>query len=335
MRKFYSTLSLLAAAVLTLPGTAHAQANKLVVAMPTTPPNVVHMPVLIAKELGLYKGVDVTTINLEGGVYTYRAMVAGSADVALSGGAFTIVGRAKGAPTKLILANAPKLEASMVVNKDIKTLADLKGKRIGIQEPGGFADVLSRGVLRVAKIDIKDVNFVSIASEDVPALVSNQVDTAILHVEQVIVAQSKLPSLHPVAQLWEIQPNNLNTVMVVTEKNLAEKRAALQAFVKANIQATRLIYTDKAKVLPAIIKHTQLPKDVAEQTLDYMIKNCIWDANHGLGPKRVDFTADLMVKVGNIPPDKAAKYDDLVDLSFANEAIKELGEWKGPVCPSD
>ena len=335
MRRLYLTLAVVAAAALALPGAANAQNNKLVVALPTTPPNVVHMPVLIAKELGLYKGVEVSTIQLEGGVYTYRATVAGSADVALAGGAFAIVGRAKGAPTKLIIANAPKLEASMVVNKDIKTLDDLKGKRIGIQEPGGFADVLSRGVLRVAKIDPKDVHFVSIASEDVPALVADQVDSAILHVEQVIVAQSKLPSLHAVAQLWEIQPKNLNTVMAVTEKTIAEKRAALAAFVKGNIEATRLIYTDKTKVLPAIIKYTQLPKDVAEKTLDYMIKNCIWDANHGLGPTRVNFTADLMEKVGNIGQGKVPAYDDLVDLSFANDAIKELGEWTGPICPSE
>jgi NitT/TauT family transport system substrate-binding protein len=333
MRKIH--LMVVVLATLTLPGAVQAQVNKLIVAMPTTPPNVVHMPVLIAKELGLYKGVDVTTINLEGGVYTFRAMVGASADVALSGGAFAIVGKSKGAPTKFILANAPKMEASMVANKDIKTLDDLKGKRIGIQEPGGFADVLSRSVLRVAKIDPKDVYFVSIASEDVPALVANQVDTAILHVEQVIVAQSKVPSLHAVAQLWETQPKNFNTVMAVTEKTIADKRAALQAFVKANIEATRMIYTDKAKVLPVIIKHTQLPKDVAEKTLDYMIKNCIWDANSGLGPTRVNFTADLMEKVGNISPGKVPAYDDLVDLSFANDAIKELGEWTGPICPSD
>jgi NitT/TauT family transport system substrate-binding protein len=327
----------LALAALLITPTAQAQTLKLIVAMPTTPPNIVHMPVLIARDLGLYKkaGVEVDTINLEGGVYTYRAMVSGNADVALAAGAFSIVGRAKGAPTKLILANAPKLEASMVANKDIKTLADLKGKRIGIQEPGGFADVLSHGVLRVAHIDPKEVNFVSIASEDVPALVANQVDTAILHVEQVVIAQSNVPSLHAVAQLWEVQPKNLNTVMAVTEKTIADKRAALQAFVKANIEATRLIYTDKEKVLPSIIKNTQLPKDVAERALDYMIKNCIWDANHGLGPTRVNFTGELMEKVGNIPHGKVPSYDDLVDLSFAKKAIEELGEWKGPVCPSD
>ncbi len=334
LHRLYSTLAVTAA--LALPGVASAQNNKLIVALPTTPPNVVHMPVLIAKELGLYKkyGVEVSTIQLEGGVYTYRATVAGSADVALAAGAFSIVGRAKGAPTKIILASAPKLEASMVVNKNIKSLEDLKGKRIGIQEPGGFADVLSRGVLRAAKVDPKDVHFVSIASEDVPALVADQVDTAILHVEQEMVARSKVPSLHAVVRMWEIQPKNLSTVFAVTEKTVAEKRAALLAFTKANIEAVRLIYTDEAKVLPAVVKYTEQSKEVAKETLDFMIKNCIWDANSGIGPTRINFTAQLMEKVGNIPQGKVPKYEDLVDLSFSNEAIKELGEWKGPVCPS-
>ena len=125
----------------------------------------------------------------------------------------------------MILANMPKLEASMIVNKDIKTMADLKGKRIGIQEPGGFADMLARGVLRAAKIDPKEVNFVSIATEDVPALVAGQIDTAILHVEQEIIAQQKIPSLHAIARLWEIQPDNLYNVLAVTEKTDPGKAA--------------------------------------------------------------------------------------------------------------
>jgi ABC-type nitrate/sulfonate/bicarbonate transport system substrate-binding protein len=331
-----SLLAAVAVAALAAPGIAAAQ-TKLIVALPTNPPNVVHMPVLIAKELGLYKkaGIDVDTIRLEGGVFTYRATVAGNADVALAAGAFSIVGKAKGAPTKLILASAPKIEASMVARDTIKTMEDIKGKRIGIQEPGGFADVLSRGVLRAAKIDPKEVHFVSIASEDVPALVADQVDTAILHVEQEIIARSKVPSLHAIARMWEIQPKNLNTVFAVTEKTITEKRAALKALVKANIEAVRLIYTDKAKVIPAIVKYTELPKDVAEQTVDFMIKNCIWDANSGLSATRINFTAQLMANVGNLDKDKVPKYEDLVDLSFADEAIKELGEWTGPVCPSE
>jgi ABC-type nitrate/sulfonate/bicarbonate transport system substrate-binding protein len=331
-----SVFTLFAAAALAMPGAANAQSNKLVVAMPTTPPNVVHMPIHIGIDLGLFKkaGADVSTVPLEGGVKTYRAMVAGNADIASASGPFSIVGLAKGAPTKVLLANMPKLEASMVVNASIKSMADLKGKRIGIQQPGGFADVLARGVLRAAKIDPKDVHFVSIASEDVPALVANQVDTAILHVEQEIIAQQKVPGLHAVARLWEIQPKNLYNVYAVTNKTVADKRAALKAFVKGHIEATRLMYTDKAKVMPVIIKHTGLPADVASKTYDFMVKNCIWDANDGLAADRVNATAALMTRVGNIPEGKTPKYDDIVDLSFAREAIKELGEWKGPVCPT-
>ncbi len=144
MRKLYSTLVALAAAALALPGAAHAQANKLVVGLPTTPPNVVHMPVIVAKELGLYKkyGVDVETVQLEDGVKVFRAMLAGNIDVGMSPGAVTIIGVSNGAAVKTILANSNKFEASMIVRDNIKTMADLKGKRIGIQQPGGFADLL-------------------------------------------------------------------------------------------------------------------------------------------------------------------------------------------------
>jgi NitT/TauT family transport system substrate-binding protein len=326
-----------AAALAAVPALASAQQNNLIVAMPTTPPNIVHMPVHIANELGLFKkyGLTIKVVELAGGVYTYRAMVAGSADIASASGPFSIVGKSKGATTKMILANMPKLEASMIVNKDIKTMADLKGKRIGIQEPGGFADVLARGVLRAAKIDPKEVKFVSIATEDVPALVANQVDTAMLHVEQEIIAQQKIPSLHAIARMWEIQPDNLYNVMAVQDKTIKEKRAALKAYVKGHIEATRLIYTDRAKVVPVIVKYTKLPKDVVEKSLDLMVAKCIWDANHGLGPKKVNATGALMERVGNIEKGKVPKYEEVVDLSFAQESIKELGEYKGPVCPSE
>jgi ABC-type nitrate/sulfonate/bicarbonate transport system substrate-binding protein len=213
-------------------------------------------------------------------------------------------------------------------------MTDLKGKRIGIQQPGGFADINSRAVLRAAKVDPKDVSFVTIATDDVPALVANQIDTAILHVDQEMFAKSKIPGLHAIARMWELQPKTLYLVDAVSEKTIKDKAAALKAYVKAHIEATRLIYTDKAKVLPVIIKHTGLPPKIAEEALDFMIKECIWDANTGLGAERVNFTGGLMEKVGNIEKGKVPKYEDVVDTSFAKEALKELGEWKGPVCPS-
>ena len=336
MRKLYSTLAAVAAATFILPGAAGAQVNKLVVGLPTTPPNVVQMPVIVARELGLYKkgGVDVETVQLEDGVKVFRAMLAGNIDVGMSPGAVTIIGVSNAAPVKVIVANSNKFEASMIVRDNVKDMADLKGKRIGIQQPGGFADLLSRSVLRAAKVDPKDVNFVTIASEDVPALVADQVDTAILHVEQEMLAKSKVPTLHAVARMWDVQPKTLYTVAAVTEKTIKDKPAALQAFVTANIEAVRTMYSDKAKVMPILVKFTGYPEKIISDTYDFMVKNCIWDANTGLGPERYNFTADLMTKVGNIKEGKTPKYESIVDMQFGKKAIEQLGEWNGPVCPT-
>src|SRR5512143_4067900 len=177
MHKLCSSVALLAAAALMLPTAASAQ-QKIVIGIPTSPPNIVHMPVIVAKELGLYKkaGLDVDIVSLGDGVKVFRALLAGNIDLGLTPGAPTIIGISNGAAVKALSANLPKFEATMIVRADIKTMEDLKGKRIGIQEPGGFSDILSRAVLRAAKIDPKEVNFVTLASEDVPALVANQAD---------------------------------------------------------------------------------------------------------------------------------------------------------------
>src|SRR6185312_14496547 len=269
-------------------------AEDLQIGLPTSPPNIVHMPVVLADSLGLYKkyGITVKLVSLNGGVNVYRAMLAGNIDVGTSPATASIVARSKGSPSKMILASLIKYEASMVVRDNVKQAQDLKGKRIGIQEPGGFADILSRSVLRASKVDPKDVNFVTIATEDVP-------------------------TLHVIQRIWDVQPKTLYTVSTVTEKTIHDKPAQLLAFVKANIEATRMLYTDKAKVLPLIVKATGYPQKIVEEGYDLLVKNCIWDANSGLGRERIDFTANLMTKVGNIAEGKTPKYEDIVDLSFA------------------
>ena len=335
MRKLNPILAALAAIAIALPGAASAQ-QKIVIGIPTSPPNIVHMPVIVAKELGLYKkaGLDVDIVSLGDGVKVYRALLAGNIDFGLTPGAPTIIGRSNGAEVKALSANLPKFEASMIVRSNIKTMEDLKGKRIGIQEPGGFADLLSRAVLRAAKIDPKEVNFVSIASEDVPALVADQVDTAILHVEQEMLAKSKVPDLHAIGRMWELQPKTLYTFLSATEKTIKEKAAAVQAVVTANIEATRIMYTDKAKIMPILVKQTGYPEKILSESFDFLVQQCIWDANSGLSPERINFTADLMAKVGNIKEGKTPKYEEIVDTTFVKKAIEQVGEWKGPVCPT-
>ena len=67
MHKFKSSLVVLAAAIM-LPAAAQAQ-TKITIGIPTSPPNIVHMPAIVAKDLGLYKkaGLDVDIVSLGDG----------------------------------------------------------------------------------------------------------------------------------------------------------------------------------------------------------------------------------------------------------------------------
>ena len=134
--------------------------------------------------------------------------------------------------------------------------------------------------------------------------------------------------------MWELQPKTLYTFLSATEKTIKEKPQIVQAVVSANIEATRIMYTDRAKIIPILVKRTGYPEKVLAESFDFLVKQCIWDANSGLSCERVNFTAQLMTKVGNIKPGKTPKYEDVVDTSFAKKAIEQLGKWKGPVCPT-
>ena len=84
-----------------------------------------------------------------------------------------------------------------------------------------------------------------------------------------------------------------------------------------------------------MVKHTGYPQKIIDDTYDFMVKECIWDANSGLGAERVNFTADLMTQ-GRQHRGTARRRNTRTwsTSSFAKEAIAKLGEWKGPVCPT-
>lgn len=311
-----------------------AAQTKLTVGMPVMPPNIVHMPVFVANDLGYFKdeGLDVEILGFEGGVKAFRAVVSGDVDIASGSGPFSLVGRSKGADTKIFLAPMPKLEAVMVAQGDIKTIKDLKGRKIGIQQPGGFAWVLSMTVLRSGGLGKDDVEFISILTEDVPPLVAGQIDTAILHVEQEMIARAKKPTLHGVARLWEVTPKQLYSGFVAKEEAIAKNNKAMLGFTKAVIKATRDLYGNQDKMVPIIMKNTGLSEEITRKAYAILVDSCIWNADHGISEERIAYTGNRMEKVGNIEKGKVPSYADAVDLSLANAALKDLGMWKGPVC---
>jgi len=205
-----------------------AAATKASFGNPTTPPNLIHIPPFVAKDQGFFaeEGLDVEITTFEGGVYAIRNVVSGAMDVGWGAGGSAAVSIARKAGIKVIYGVAPRFGSTMTVRSTlIKGLQDLKGKNLGVQEVGGFADILTRMVLRKANIKPDEVTFVPIASADVPPLLAGQIDTAVLHVDQLMLARQKDASFHSLVNFWELEPNQLFLVVVAPEKKLAAEPA--------------------------------------------------------------------------------------------------------------
>ena len=304
--------------------------KKLTLAMAVTPPNLVHIPPYLAKDLGYFKeeGLDVEIVSFEGGVGSLRTVMAGSIDLALTSGDPPILARVQGAQLKMVYSTSPRLEAVMTVQGSIKEVKDLKGKTLGIQEPNGFADLFSRRLLARAGIKPDEVQFISTSTAGrVPALVTGQVDTGVLHVEQAIRAIKRNPNLRNLANFWEMFPDAFYNVIVAQEKTIKEKPDVLEAFIRAVIKANRYIYKNKKGALDAAAEITGYGIEELEAAYDQLIKGRVWSVNDGLPKKSVEFTVDNLVRFGRIPADKKPAYEQLVDLSLANKVLEKLGRW--------
>ncbi|HEU4638178.1 MAG TPA: ABC transporter substrate-binding protein [Candidatus Binatia bacterium] len=308
---------------------AEAQSKrKVVFGVPVTPPNVVHIPPYIAKEMNFFgeQNIDVELVTFEGGTQTLRGSVAGGLDITGTSSDPAIVAAARGAGTKVLGTYSHKLSQSMLVQGDIKSCKDLKGRKIGIQEIGAFNEVLSRAVLASCGLTPKDVDYVPISTKGrVAGLLSGQIDSAILHVDQAIVAKKKKADLNILVNLWEPLPKWLYAAYIAPEKEIAGNRQLYVDIMAALVKANRFIYSNKAKTVEIAVKYTQQDADAIGQTYDILANAGAWPVNEGLPKDMVAWTIDKQVELGSIKAAEKPTYEKLVDISIIEAAIAKAG----------
>jgi NitT/TauT family transport system substrate-binding protein len=147
-----------------------------------------YLPTMLAKELGEYDkaGVKVDLVDFKGGSQSLQAVIGGSADV-VSGyfdhcvnlaaknqalQAFVVYDRYPG----FALVVAPKNSGK------INSIADLKGKNVGVSAPGSSTDFFLKYILNKNKVDPGSVGVIGIglAATAVAAMEQGTVDAAIM-----------------------------------------------------------------------------------------------------------------------------------------------------------
>ena len=339
-----SGLALLARAVITLLaalpwvlcgiGAATAQSKapckemrKIKFGVSVSPPNVVHTPIYVARDLGIFARhcIDAEIIEFEGGASAANlaAVTQGQALATINTTAI-----AQGLKAKQFWGMAPRLPQAYMVSEDIKTAADLKGKRLSATGGGvgGFNWVMGREVLKTAGLKVDDAQFVSSATAGrLPGLLAGQLNGVALHPEDVYLAQKKKPGLHVLVGLAELMPKYFFNAYGAAESVLGKDRAMVRDVATALIETNRAIYNQKEKVIPIMVEATKKPQDAVSFSYDYLVKNCVWSVNTGFSKERTEWSIENAVENGDIQADKKPTYDQVVDVKLGEEALKAAG----------
>jgi ABC-type nitrate/sulfonate/bicarbonate transport system substrate-binding protein len=303
-----------AATLAAVSGTAAAQTcpamRKINIGVSVAPPNVVHTSPYVAKELGFFakRCIDANIVQFEGGQSQTSAVAAaqGSAIVSVSD-----VSIGRGLKVQQIWGLAPRMPQAYMVPGDIRTAADLKGKRLSATGGGvgGFNWRMGREVLKSAKLDIGDAQFDGVA----------------LHPEDVFLARKQKDSLHVLVQLVELMPLYMFNAYGASTEWIAKDRALLRDTVAGMIEANRAIYRDRDKVVPIIVEATKKPKEAVEYAIESNIKNCIWSVNTGFTEQRTQWSIDNSVENGDIEAGKKPTVEQVANMKLAEEAVELAG----------
>jgi len=261
-------------AILNLSFVESAKAQALKVGFPSI--SVEFVPLFAAKDKGLFRkyGLDVDPIVMQGGTQVVQAVMGGSLDLAVMGGAF-LGAAVKGADLVMVATHMDRFPYSLVVKPEIKRVEDLKNKKLAISRFGSTSEAALRLSLERVGVSPKNVVILQVGGQSArfAALKSGSVDgTVVISPFTVAARRLGFNILFNMAKLGIPYPQE---GVVVSRAYISKNRQAVLSFLKAYVEAIRDIKADKGLAVSVMAKHLKMDpskdKDALEDAYDDII----------------------------------------------------------------
>src|SRR5713226_123135 len=298
--------------------------TKLVQAIPTMSFGSI-LPGVVGIDRGFYRaeGVDLETPVMAANTGT-TALISGQVDFSAGGNA--IRAAMQGAPLKAVFFYFNTVIFEMVAAADVKTVADLKGKRIGHNGIGSSTEQIARIILRNAGLDLsKDVTFVtSPAGQELTTLTAGAADAIMMNPD--VAAKASAQGMHVIASTQEVgrQVPSPQGGWAVTDTALQGKRDVVRRWMRATITSLRFIRDHQPETAAIAAKAFQMEVDVARGALPAVVE--------AIDPNDLGGFSDAGIKLEIANDLDAVKgqasvtgVDQLTDLGLLRQAQKELG----------
>ncbi|HLQ35463.1 MAG TPA: ABC transporter substrate-binding protein [Chloroflexota bacterium] len=229
----------------------------------------------VGVESGLFEkhGLAADVRSIGNSSATTAALISGQAQIIQVGGPDAISAKAAGADVVVVAVNIPVYSYILETPPELKTVNDIKGKKIAVDSFGSPPDIAVRVALEKAGIDPeRDVSIVAVG--DVPtrsaALLSGAVQGTMLNPPYTIEVEAK--GYHPLIDLAALKLPNANAASIVQRSYLATHREVVQTYIDTLIEANNRVRHDKPFTMQVMSKYLKISDPRAlEVTYDYYI----------------------------------------------------------------
>jgi NitT/TauT family transport system substrate-binding protein len=211
-----------------------------------------------AKDRGIFaeNGLDVELVSIDGGSRTMAALISGEVKLAQLGGSEVMSAQVGGGDLVITAVLAPVYPYLFMAAADIKTPADLRGKKVGISSPGGSADIATRKVLAAFNLDPdKDVTLVSLGSHEqrTAALLAGSIHAAVDDPPNL--TKLRDAGYHSLYDLAGQKLAAANTAIVAPKAWVTANKAAMQRYVDSIVTSVARMKKDRAGTIAVMKKY--------------------------------------------------------------------------------
>jgi sulfonate transport system substrate-binding protein len=260
---------------------------------------------LVARELKIFekrfepRGIKVNWVEFPSGLTLLQALDIGQISFGNSGNVGCIFQQAAGGHIDYIAAqpSGPKSEGILVkANSGIRTLADLRGKKVGYAKGSSSHDLIAAG-LEKAGVKLADIDSISLGAADAAfAYDSGDIDAWVIWDPYFTIAQKRTPS-RVLAYTGDIKPSS--GFLLANSGFAAAHPDLVREYIDGSKQAAAWAKSHPADVTRALCAATGIPADV----MALVTQNASFDVT-ALSAPLLDAqqnTADRLYTLGLIP----------------------------------
>jgi NitT/TauT family transport system substrate-binding protein len=236
-----------------------------------------HSAVWVAEQKGLFRkhGIDAEVIVTgQGGTAGISALLANDIQMVNSAGDVLVAAALRGGDTVMVASVVNKGLQRLVTKPDIKTPADLKGKRIGVTRIGAVSHSVLLMMLQRWKMTVNDIQVLQLGSSPnmLASLDKGGVEGAVLTIPSMFVAEDR--GYRVLLDMADTDIYYLHTMVATTRQYIKNNRDKVSRFLRGYVEGIAFVKQNKKESLEIVKKKLRIGPEQErnlERSLDLLI----------------------------------------------------------------